>query len=310
MVDDRYVDIDGISTRYVAEGNGPPVLLIHGLGEFLEVWSRNIAPLGEYLSVYAVDLPGHGLSGKPLTSYTLDFASEFIVHFMQALGIEHASLVGHSLGAVVCLNLAINFREKVNRLVLVDAAGLSKKVPLSYRLTALPVLGHILLEPRLLVNKVTIRMGLKMKRHFYNPDIVDEAWIDAAYRYLKGPKRNDAIVNIMRSSIKPGQMYPGASIVDKLHLVKVPTLVVHGAQDRVIPFRYAQLVCELIPDARCKVIDECGHCPQIEKAAQFNNLVAAFLRESESAEKKLSEDKRQYNQCKRTEIQIGTQYKA
>jgi 4,5:9,10-diseco-3-hydroxy-5,9,17-trioxoandrosta-1(10),2-diene-4-oate hydrolase len=285
MMDERYVDIDGIRTRYVVGGHGPPVLLIHGLGEFLEVWSRNIAPLSEYFNVYAVDLPGHGLSGKPLGSYTLDFTSEFIVHFMQALGIERASLVGHSLGGMVCLSVAISFPDKVDNLVLVDAGGLTKEVPLTYRLATLPVLGHILLGPRLFVNKVTIRMGLKMKRHFYNPNIVDEVWIDAACRYLKRPERKDAIANIIRSSIKPGQMYPGASIVDKLHLVEVPTLVVHGAQDRVVPVRYAQLACELITDARCKVIDECGHCPQIEKAAQFNDLVAAFLRASESAEK-------------------------
>jgi hypothetical protein len=83
--------------------------------------------------------------------------------------------------------------------------------------------------------------------------------------------------------------------------------VVHGAQDRVIPFRYAQLVCELIPDARCEVIDECGHNPQIEKAAQFNDLVVAFLRASESAEREPSGSKRPR---KRAEIKIGTQYKA
>jgi len=307
MVDERYVNIDGISTRYVAEGHGPPVLLIHGLGEFLEVWSRNIATLSEYLSVYALDLPGHGLSGKPLRSYTLDFTSAFIVHFMQALGIERASLVGHSLGAVVCLNLAINFREKTNKLVLVDAAGLGKKAPVSYRLTALPVLGHLLLGPRLFVSKVTIRMGLKTRRHFYNPNIVDEVWINAAYRYLKRPERKDTIVNIVRSSVKPGQTYPGASTADKLNLVKVPTLVVHGARDRVIPFRNAQLVCDLIPGARCEVIDECGHNPQIEKPVQFNDLVAAFLRTSESAEKGQSDSRRPR---KRAEIKIGTQYKA
>jgi len=309
MVSERYVNIDGISTRYVVGGHGPPVLLIHVLGEFLEVWSRNIAPLSEYFNVYAVDLPGHGLSGKPLGSYTLDFTSEFIVHFMQALGIERANLVGHSLGTVVCLNLAISFPKKINKLVLVDAAGLSKKVPLTYRLATLPVLGHILLGPRLFVNKVTIRMGLKMKRHFYNPNIVDEAWVNATYKYLKRPERNDAILNVIRSNISLGGMYREASIADKLHLVKVPTLVVHGAEDKVIPFRYVQLACKLIPNVKCELIDECGHCPQIEKAAQFNDLVVTFLSGSGTAEKEPSGSKCQYNRSKRAEIQIGIEYK-
>jgi 4,5:9,10-diseco-3-hydroxy-5,9,17-trioxoandrosta-1(10),2-diene-4-oate hydrolase len=310
MVSDRYVNIDGVSIHYVVEGHGPPVLLIHGLGEFLEVWSRNIARLSEYFSVYAVDLPGHGLSGKPLGSYALDFTSEFIVHFMQALEIERANLVGHSLGAVVCLNLAISFPEKINKLVLVDAAGLSKKVPLTYRMTTLPVLGYILLGLGLFVNKKVIRKGLKMKRHFYNPNIVDEAWINATYKYLKRPERNDAILNVIRSNISLGGMYREASIADKLHLVKVPTLVVHGAEDKVIPFRYAQLACKLIPNARCEVIDECGHCPQIEKAAQFNDMVVTFLRVSGTAEKEPSGSKPRYDRSKRAEIQIGIEYKA
>jgi 4,5:9,10-diseco-3-hydroxy-5,9,17-trioxoandrosta-1(10),2-diene-4-oate hydrolase len=276
MVSERYVNIDGIRTRYVVGGHGPPVLLIHGLGGFLEFWSRNIAPLSEYFSVYAVDLPGHGLSGKPLGSYTLDFTSEFIVHFMQALGIERASLVGHSLGGMVCLSVAISFPDKVDNLVLVDVGGLSKKVPLTYRLSTLPVLGHILLGPRLFVSKATIRMGLK-KRYFYNPNIVDEDLINATYKYLKMSKRNDAILNVVKNNISISGMRPEAIVTDKLRLVKVPTLVIHGAQDRVVPVRYAQLAYKLIANAKCEVIDECGHCPQIEKAAQFNKEVIAFL---------------------------------
>jgi pimeloyl-ACP methyl ester carboxylesterase len=150
-------------------------------------------------------------------------------------------------------------------------------------------------------------MGLKMKRHFYNPNIVDEAWINATYKYLKRPERNDAILNVIRSNISLGGVYREASIADKLHLVKVPTLVVHGAQDRVIPFRYAQLACKLIPNVKCEVIDRCGHCPHIEKAAQFNDLVVTFLSASEPARKEPSGGK-----CwsKRAEIQIGTEYKA
>ena len=149
MWNERYVSVDRVSTRYVLEGAGPPVLLIHGFGEFLEVWGYNITPLSEYFSVYAMDLPGHGLSGEPPGNDTLDFTSEFIVHFMQALGIGHASLVGHSLGGLVCLSVAINFPEKMDKLVLVDSAGLSKEAPLIYRLATLPVLGDIILRPTL-----------------------------------------------------------------------------------------------------------------------------------------------------------------
>jgi len=270
----KYVDVGGYKLRYVAEGTGPPVLLVHGLGGFLEVWTPNIPPLSKYFTVYAFDLPGHGLSEGPVVDYTLDCCTHRIaVGFMGALGIEHASLVGHSLGGLVCLSVAINFPEKVDKLVLVDSAGLSKEAPLLYRLATLPILGDIILKPTI---KTLLRKG--MEKGFYNPQIITEKMVDLSYHYLKMPKFKRALLNLLKTNVSINGVHPEVVVTDRLHLVKAPTLLIHGAQDQVIPAEYARLACDLIPNVKCQIFDECGHCPHIEKAAQFHKAVVAFLK--------------------------------
>lgn len=273
-LNEKYVDVGGYKLRYVAEGTGPPVLLVHGLGEFLETWMFNISALSRDFTVYAFDLPGHGLSQGPVADYTLDCCTHRIaVGFMGALGIEHASLVGHSLGGLVCLSVAINFPDKVDKLVLVDSAGLGKEAPLIYRLATLPFLGNIIVKPTV---KGLLRRG--MERGFYNTEIVTDEWVDLSYHYLRMPKFKQALLNLVRRNASIKGLRPEVLVTDKLHLVKAPTLLIHGAQDRIIPARYAHLACKLIHNVRCWIADECGHCPHIEKAAQFNQKVAAFLR--------------------------------
>ena len=302
MVDERYIDIDEVRTPYVVEGIGSPVLLIHGFGEFLEVWGYNIAPLGEHFSIYALDLPGHGLSEEPRADYTLDYAARFVLNFMKTLQIDRSSLVGHSLGGLVSLKIAMDFPDRVDKLILVDSAGLSREAPLIYRLATLPVLGKAILKPTL---KTLIKHG--MKKGFYNPELISPDWVDLTYKYWKMPKLKRTLWNVIHSNASINGLHPEVIVTDKLHMVKSPTLIVHGVQDQVIPVEYARLACKLIADVKCEVIDECGHCPQIEKAARFNDLVAAFLRASESSEKGPRDSKRWSN---RAEIKVGIEYKA
>jgi pimeloyl-ACP methyl ester carboxylesterase len=301
----KYVDVGGFNLRYVVKGAGQSVLLIHGLSGYLETWIYNIGALSRHFTVYALDLPGHGLSEGPVANYTLDCCTHRIaVGFMAALRIERASLVGHSLGGLVCLSVAIQFPQQVDKLVLVDSAGLSKEAPLIYRLAALPVLGDIGLRFTI---KPLIKAG--MEKGFYNPDIITDEMVNLSYKYWRAPKFKRALANLLRHNVSIDGLHPEVVVTDKLHLVKAPTLLIHGVHDQVIPVEYARLACKLIPNVKCEVIDGCGHCPHIEKAAQFNDLVVAFLRASEPAKKEPSENKRQYDQSKTAEIQIGTEYK-
>ena len=270
-LDEKCVVVRGLNIRYVVEGNGPTVLLIHGFGEFLETWWFN-RPLCEHFKVYAMDLPGHGLSDKPEVGYDLTFATEFANDFAQALGIEHASLIGHSLGGLVAMSMAINFPEKVDKLILVDSGGLGNEVSLLYRLCCLPILGELMMEP-------TIKAGLRhgMKRAFYNPDLVTEEMVEKDYQFMKMPGVKQAMLNIIRHGASVRGPHPEVVMLDKLHLIKSPTLLIHGTRDKVIPVKYGRKAVELIPNARLKLIKKCGHCPHIEKAAEFNEAVIKFL---------------------------------
>ena len=272
VLDEKYVVVNGLNTRYIVRGCGSPVVLIHGFGEFLEAWWQNIRPLSEHYQVYAMDLPGHGLSDKPKINYNLAFAAEFALGFAQALGIGRASLIGHSMGGIVAMALAINSPERVDKLVLVDSGGLTDKVPLLYRLCCLPLLGELIVGP-------TIKAGLRygMKRAFYNPDLVTEEMVDKDYQFFKMPGAKRAMLSIIRNGMSLRGANPEVVMLDKLHLIKSPTLLIHGAQDRAIPVEQAQNACKLIPNAKLKVFEKCGHCPFVEKASEFNEAVIAFL---------------------------------
>ncbi len=271
-LDGEYIVVKGTKIRYIVKGSGSPVLLIHGFGQFLEVWWLNIGPLSQHYQVYAMDLPGHGLSEKPAVDCTFSFVTEFIIDFMEALGIGHASLIGHSMGGSICLDEAINFPDKVDRIILVDSGSLSGKVPLLYRLCALPVLGDILVRP-------TIKAGVRsrIKRTFYNSDLVTEDMVNLSYELLRKPGVKDTMLSIIRSGASISRSNLETIVTDNLSLVKVPTLLIHGAQDKAIPLEYAHDACRLIPDCRLEIIDECGHCPHLEKASEFNEAVISFL---------------------------------
>jgi len=271
-LDEKYISVNGLNIRYIVRGSGSPVLLIHGFGEFLETWWLNIVPLSEHYQVYAMDLPGHGLSDKPEIDYDLVFAIEFATDFAQALGIERASLIGHSLGGIVAMSMAINFPEKIDKLILVDSGGLTDEIPLVYRLCCLPLLGELMVKP-------TVKAGLRhgIRRAFYNPDLVTEEMVDKDYQFLKMPGAKQAMLNIIRHGISLSGSSPDVVMIDRLHLIKPPTLLIHGTRDKVIPVKYARKAAGLIPNVRLKLIKKCGHCPHIEKASEFNEAVIAFF---------------------------------
>jgi len=271
-LDEKYVVVNGLNTRYIVRGSGSPVVLIHGIGEFLEVWWQNVGPLSEHYQVYAMDLPGHGMSDKPAIDYNLAFATEFAIGFAQALGLGRASLIGHSLGGLVAMSIAINSPEKVDKLVLVDSGGLTDEMPLLYRFCCLPLLGELIVEPTV---KAAVKHG--MKRSFYNPDLVTEEMVDKDYQFLKMPGAKRAMLSIIRYGVSLRGPNPEVIMLDKLHLIKSPTLLIHGTRDKVIPLKYAREAYKLIPNARLKAIKKCGHCPYIEKASEFNEAVIGFL---------------------------------
>lgn len=128
----QQVEVEGLKAHYVVAGRGPALVLLHGGANDWREWEGNIGALSQKLEVYALDMPGFGLTPKPEARYTLNFLANFVYGFMQAVGLSHASLGGHSLGAGVALKFALRFPEKVERLILVDAWGFGQVTPLGW----------------------------------------------------------------------------------------------------------------------------------------------------------------------------------
>ena len=273
IMGERYVRINGVNIRYIECGAGHPALLIHGFGEFLESWYFNVGSLSRHCRVYAMDLPGHGLSDKPKIDYSLSSLSRFIIEFTDTMGIEQASLIGHSMGGAVALGVAISSPKRVYKLIAADSGGLAKESPLRYKLMALPVIGEIITKPTI---KTLVARGIK--RAFYDPQLVSEEMIGMSYQFLKMPGAKRVQLSILRGGENSQHSSQAVMLPDMLHMVRSITLIIHGVQDRVIPVEHALSACRLIPKARLQTFDECGHCPHIEKASEFNQAVITFLK--------------------------------
>ena len=273
MAEHRFVTVDGIRTHYVAAGEGEPLLLLHGLGASLMAWALNIEPLSQKFSVYAIDIPGHGDSEKPDIDYLLPTAVDFVREFMNVLGIERASIAGNSMGGMVALRTAVEFPELVDRLVLVDAAGLGREVAWFIRAMSLPVVGELMENP------TPRNTRMLLKRIFYNPGLVQESLIREIYRTSVIPGSKRAFLKIIRGSIGLRGIHSKWIMADELEKINSPVLIVWGAQDRILPVSHATDAARRTPQVSLSIFDECGHWPQMEKGQEFNRLALDFLTE-------------------------------
>jgi len=267
----EYVSVNGINIRYRVRGSGPPVVLLHGLGGFLEMWWLNVVPLSEKYKVYAIDLPGHGLSDMARNCYKPNYATEYALAILKALDLERVDLVGHSMGGLISINLSVGFPEKVRKLVLVDSAGLSGYVPLRFRLLAIPFWGRLLIE---LAERNFYKTGIRYL--FYNKQISDEV----VALFMRNSDRiwsKQEILDLSRNHLGLRGIRSDSLVVNKLPHITCPTLFIHGAQDKIFPLADVENSFRLVCGAKVEIIERAGHIPQIEQATIFNKLVKEFL---------------------------------
>lgn len=272
---DQYIKIKGINTRFWSMGDeGASVILIHGIGCYIEMWENNIEALSHNHRVYAIDLAGFGRSDKPTAQYSFPFLTHFVLDFMDMLNIKRASLVGNSMGGGISLQIAIQFPDIVDKLILVDSAGLGKDVSIVLRLASIPLIGELLTRPS---RKGTYRF---MKECVYDPSILTNDVIELGYRITSLPNAQKAFLKTLRSSCEFGGMNKMVlgTFLEHLHKITAPTLVVWGQQDKIIPVDLAHVAEKRIPNAKLHIFDPCGHFPQIERSEEFNNLVLDFLK--------------------------------
>jgi pimeloyl-ACP methyl ester carboxylesterase len=280
----RHIELHGHDVTYRMAGEGPAVVLVHGLAGSSTTWKYVMPVLAENgYKVIAPDLLGHGQSAKPRGDYSLGAYASGIRDLMVALDVEKASFVGHSLGGGVAMQLAYQFPERCERLALVCSGGLGQEVNLFLRAVSLP--GSEFILPIVLAPWFRERaegFGDIFRKVGWRPgSTLNEVW--RSYTTLTTREGQLAFIHTVRSVIDmAGQR---VSARDRLYLAAaVPTLIVWGDADRVIPVDHAYSAQELMPGSRLEILPGAGHFLPFEQPDWFNRILGDFLATTEPAE--------------------------
>jgi pimeloyl-ACP methyl ester carboxylesterase len=265
---------DGLS--YLDEGAGAPLVFVHGLLGSHRGWAHLVADLASERRVIAPDLLGHGTSAKPVGDYSLGAHAAILRDLLDHLGVERVDLVGHSLGGGIALQFTYLFPDRVARLVLVSSGGLGREVGLPLRAATLP--GAELVLPLLASEWVRTRaeaVGQRLARAGIRPRAdVTEGW--RGFISLADAETRRAFLATSRSVIDPGGQTVTA--VPRLSLVaQLPTLLVWGARDRLIPLRHGIVAAQSIPGSRVEVFESAGHYPHLDDPGRFTRVLLDFV---------------------------------
>lgn len=261
---------------YRMDGDGDDaVLLIHGMAGSSDTWRHVMPTLARDHVVIAPDLPGHGRSDKTPGDYSLGAAANTLRDLLIGLDVNRVTVVGQSLGGGVAMQLAYQHPELCERLVLISAGGLGREVSPILRLLSLPgaelVLG--VAAPNFLVDA-----GDSVRRWLGDRGIranrIDEMW--RAYASLGDAETRAAFLRTLRSVIDAGGQAVNAE--DRLYLTEaMPTMVLWGDNDQIIPVAHAEHARESMPGARIEILPGVGHFPQVEDPARVIELLSEFI---------------------------------
>ena len=270
------VSLHGHRVYFNIAGRGPAVVLIHGVAGRASQWDRVVELLAESHTVVAPDLLGHGDSAKPRGDYSLGAHASGIRDLLVGVGIERASVVGHSLGGGIAMQFAYQFPERCERLVLVASGGLGEEVHGLLRAATLPgseFVLPLLAHPRVLevasvIPRALGRIGLRT-----GPDLTEMA---RGYQSLSNAEARSAFIHTLRAVIDQRGQRINAS--DRLYLASmVPTLIIWGCRDRIIPVEHAQPTHEAMPGSALELIDDGGHFPHLDDPLRFARMLEAFF---------------------------------
>jgi pimeloyl-ACP methyl ester carboxylesterase len=273
--------LHGRVVTYAEAGAGPVLLLVHGMGGGYENWRDVIDPLARRYTVVAPDLPGHGASAEGNGDYSIGGLAVGLRDLLLALGHERATLVGHSLGGGIAMQLAYQFPELAERLVLVSSGGLGPEVSLILRAAALPGAELCIRATAQTANWAGAAVGRGLAKVGLRPT-TDVAEVARGYASLADPGRRAAFLATLRSVINVGGQRIDAS--DRLYLAAGrPVLIVWGARDPIIPVSHGERAHKAIAGSRLEIFDGVGHIPQLEAPARFVEVLERFLEQTEPA---------------------------
>jgi pimeloyl-ACP methyl ester carboxylesterase len=273
----QYLTIHGHRRAFVKVGEGPALLLLHGLGCDHSTWDPVVWELAKRFTVIAPDLLGHGLSAKPRADYSLGGYANGVRDLLTVLGIDKVTVVGHSFGGGVAMQFAYQFPERTERIMLVASGGLGPEVSPAIRAITTPgfhqAMGLLTLPGVRHVGTAALR-GLSALPLKATHDLDEVAGI---YDSIKDPPARAAIRHVVRAVVDwRGQI---VTMADRAYLTQaMPMCVVWGRDDHVIPVRHAGNAAALAPAARVEVIADSGHFPHKDHPQRFVRILTDFIR--------------------------------
>lgn len=261
---EEFVTVDGSKIRYIKAGSSKrSMILIHGLGASAERWELVVPQLSKNFTVFVPDLIGFGRSDKPSVDYTTELFANFVASFLTSLGIEKSTVMGSSLGGQIAIEYVTKNQQSVDKLVLVSPAGAMKQ---STPALDAYVMAALYPDPETAKNAFTMMTG--------NNKQVPDATIDEFVHRMLMPNAKFAFMSTLLG------LKNAPELSTMLELIHVPTLVVWGSLDPVIPVKYAEYFVKKIQDCRFYQIKNCGHTPYVEDPSEFSKIVLDFLAHS------------------------------
>lgn len=278
----QYLTIHGHRRAFVKVGEGPALLLLHGLGCDHSTWLPVIDALAKRYTVIAPDLLGHGQSAKPRADYSLGGYANGMRDLLTILGIDKVTVIGHSFGGGVAMQFAYQFPERTERMILVASGGLGPEVSPAIRAITTPGFHQAMSVLTLPGIRHAGMIGLRTLAATGLKPARDLGEVAHIYDSFKDPGARHAIRHVVRAVVDwRGQI---VTMADRAYLTEaMPMAVVWGRDDAVIPVRHASNAAALAPKARVEIIPNAGHFPHKDHPERFVKIVQDFIRSTQPA---------------------------
>jgi 2-hydroxy-6-oxonona-2,4-dienedioate hydrolase len=268
----RWIDAGGIRTRVLEAGSKdlPTLIFIHGTGGHAEAYTRNLGPHAEHFHTYSIDMVGHGFTDKPDQSYDFKDYAEHLLAFMDAEGLEMASVSGESMGAGIAAWFALLYPERTEKICLNTGAALRLPDDVIKRMATLTMDA--------VRNATEESVRKRLEWLMYDPGMVTEDLVSTRLAIYRSPEYVERMDNILRARhTDPNGQDRNCLVEDDWRKVSVPVLVLWTDHDPTAPPEVGKQIADWIPDARYEQIDGAGHWPQFEKPEEFNRIHLDFL---------------------------------
>lgn len=266
----RFIELEGKRTHYIEKGAGEPLILLHGFFYHSYLWAANIDALANHFKVYALDLWGWGYSTRDDLDYGYELYARQVLLFMDALGLPRASLLGQSMGSGTAIRFCVQHRQRVDKLLLVAAAGLPNPLPWKAKLLNLRGIGEFLLG----LDTDEVRRAALREAFIHDKDLVTDSYFEAVTRPHTISGSTQVYLAIQRKRFFDTLSHE----VRLLAEMDVPVLLVWGREDKAIPLRCGHEMHRILRGSRLEILDDAGHVPNFERAEAFNRLALDFLR--------------------------------